>query len=227
MIIVIRFNFIFAAFIFNSSNHLNMFFLKKFSTILTLFILFTATSCVETVVVGSLATGTVMVRDKSFVNTKKDIVISTKVASEFLGNGLKNFGNSVDVTVNEGRVLLTGIVRNSEKAKLASELAWKVAGVKEVIDEIQVKYDKKVRFKDYTTAFYDYTITTAIESKMLFDKKILTLNYQTTTVAGTVYLLGVAQDEIEKRKVLSLAAKVRGVKKVVDHIILADDSRRN
>lgn len=226
MILKIRLTYSLKPLIYNISNHFNMLLMKKIFPVCAAMLLLFATSCVETVVVGSLATGTIMVRDKSFADTRKDIVISTKIGSEFLGHGLKNYGNSVDVTVNEGRVLLTGIVRNAGKAKLASELAWKVKNVKEVIDEIQIKYDKKVHLKDYASAASDYALTTQIESKMLFDSRILTLNYQTTTVDGTVYFLGVAQDEIEKRKVLSLASKVRGVKKVVDHIILADDNRR-
>lgn len=200
--------------------------LKNFSKIFVFITLLLTASCVETVVVGSVATGVVVTRDKSVTNTRKDIVISTAVASRFLVNGLKNYGNSVDVTVNEGRVLLTGIVRDANKAKTASELAWKVKGVKEVIDEIQVRDDSKVHLRDYSSAFKDYAITTQIETKMLFDKKILTLNYQTTTVDGIVYFLGVAEDEIEKRNLLSMAAKVRGVRRVVDHIILDDDSRR-
>jgi osmotically-inducible protein OsmY len=197
---------------------------KNFFAVLSFLFL---TSCVETVVLGSVATGVVVVRDKTVVNTKKDIFISTELASKFLVNGLKNYGNSVDVTVNEGRVLLTGIVRNSNKAKEASELAWKIKGVKEVIDEIQVRDDEKVRLKDYSNAFKDYLITSQIESKMLFDSKILTLNYQTATVDGIVYFLGVSHNGFEKRRLLSMAAKVRGVRKVVDHIILEDDSRRN
>lgn len=205
----------------------NMLFSKKLSVISAIFILFLTTSCVESVVVGTIVTGTVVVRDKSFTDTRKDIAISTKVATDLLANGLKNIGNSVDVTVNEGRVLLTGIVGNVDKAKLAFDVAWKVADVKEVINEIQIRDPEKTYLKNITSAFADYALTTRIESRMLFDKKILTLNYQVTTVDGTVYLLGVAQNSVEKRKILSLVAKVRGVKKVVDHIVLVNDQRRD
>ncbi len=184
------------------------------------------TSCMETVLLGSATTGFVVVREKSLPNTGKDIVILSKVGSSFLVNGLKNYGNSIDVTVNEGRVLLTGIVRDAQKAKLASDLCWSVKNVKEVIDEIQVKDGDSVHVKDFLSATSDYSITSQIEAKMLFDKKITTLNYQVTTVNKIVYFLGVAQNESEKRRVLSLASKVRGVKKVVDHIILAVDERR-
>lgn len=204
-----------------------MFFLKKSSAVCLLSVLFLTSSCVEAVVLGTATSGTVVARDKSFKDTTSDISISTKVATKFLLHGLKNYGDTVDVTVNEGRVLLTGIVRDLAKAKSASELAWKVKGVKEVIDEIQVREDDYVHLRDYSTSISDYSITSIIESKMLFDKKIMTLNYQTTTVAGTVYFLGVAQNSAEKRRLFAIASRVKGVKQVVDHVLLASDNRRD
>jgi osmotically-inducible protein OsmY len=198
---------------------------KKFLAAFALLLLAFSTSCVETVVVGSVATGIVVTREKSFSNTRSDIVIATKLGTKFLENGLKVPGNSIDVTVNEGRVLLTGIVRNEQKAKLSLDLAWKVDGVKEVIDEIQLRDDFKA--KDLLTASRDYLISTELEIRMIFAKDVNLANYQITTVGRTVYLLGVAQSNDEMQKAVSIASKVRGVDKVVNHIILVNDRRRN
>lgn len=200
---------------------------KKLSPLFLLILLPLLASCVETVVVSSIAGGVVVTRDKTFTNTRKDIVISTVLGSKFLANGLKNLGNSIDTTVNEGRVLLTGIVRDAQKAKLAQEIAWKVAGVKEVIDEIQVRDESGISGKDVSTAFRDYAITTEIETKLLFERNVSSLNYQVTTVGKTVYFLGVAENESELRRVLSMASKVNGVEKVINHVILKNDDRRS
>jgi len=188
--------------------------------------LFILSSCVETVLVGTATTGTLTVREKTIDDTRKDIVISSAIATKFLENGLKNPGNSIDVTVNEGRVLLTGIARDPDKANKASELAWKVAGVKEVIDEIQLAKDSKMHFYDFANASSDYFISWQIETKLFLSKDISSVNYQITTVAKTVYLLGVAQSQEEMDKVLSIISKVKGVKKVVNHAILVGDARR-
>jgi osmotically-inducible protein OsmY len=197
---------------------------KKF---LVVFLLIFTTSCVETVVVASLATGVVVTRTKSLEDTRQDVVIATKLGADFVGNGLKNPNSSVDITVNEGRVLLTGILTDPQKAKLASELAWKIPHVKEVIDEIQIHEEEKFKIKDVTTSFSDYAITTEVEAKLLLERKINSSNYKITTVGKTVYLLGVAEDSDEMQKVLSIISKIRGVEKVVNHVILADDNRRN
>jgi osmotically-inducible protein OsmY len=188
--------------------------------------LFFATSCVETVIIGATTAGVLTVREKSFKNTQKDVIIASKLGTEFISKGLKNPRNSIDISVNEGRVLLTGIARDPEKSKLASQLAWKVLGVKEVIDEIQVGEVANLRAADFGRAFMDYIITLEIETKLLFVNDAATVNYKITTVNKTVYLLGLANDNSEMQKVLTMVAKVGGVKKVVNHIILVDDSRR-
>jgi osmotically-inducible protein OsmY len=198
---------------------------QKIFSVFVFFILAFSTSCVETVVVGSVATTSIVMREKTVSDTRKDDVIAAKLLTALIGNGLKNPGNMIDFDVNEGRVLLVGIARDVKKANLASELSWKISGVKEVIDEIQLRDDFKS--SDVGTGFCDYAITATLETKLLFASQISSVNYQVTTVGRTVYLLGVAANNREMEKVLSIASKVRGVEKVVNHIILVDDHRRN
>lgn len=200
---------------------------KKLSALTLLSSLIFLTSCVETVVVGSFATATVAVREKTLNDTRYDIQIYSVLSADFVQNGLKNYGDSVDITVNEGRVLLTGIVRDQSKAKLASELAWKVTGVKEVIDEIQSRDGDSVHFADFTSASYDYLITAKAETFLLFSKKVSSVNYKATTVNKTVYLIGVAQDEAELNRVIKTITKISGVEKVVSHVVMLSDRRRN
>lgn len=200
---------------------------KNFPVFAAILFLTFATSCVETVVVGSFGTAAIATREKSLNNTRYDIQIYTTLSFDFLQNGLKNFGNSIDLTVNEGRVLLTGIARDVQKAKLASDLAWKVIGVKEVIDEIQVRDGDSTHFRDYTSATYDYYITAKIEGRLFISKKVPTFNYKITTVSGTVYILGVAHNEEELNRVITIITKISGVEKVISHVIMINDRRRS
>ncbi|MFM7557354.1 MAG: BON domain-containing protein, partial [Alphaproteobacteria bacterium] len=116
--------------------------------------------------------------------------------------------------------------RNPKKAKLAQDLSWKVKDVDEVIDEIKIKEDGKLTFNDIGSAFYDYLITAEIETKFALAKNLRTLNYQVTTIDNEVYILGVAIDQEEMQRAIDIASRVRGVAKVVNHIIIANDSRR-
>lgn len=200
--------------------------LKKFSAFFAVCLLIVSTSCVETIVVGSVTTGVLVMRQKTLVDTRHDVAIATNIGTEFIKNGLKNPGNSIDVTVNEGRVLLTGIARDPQKARLASDLAWKVENVKEVIDEIQLS-ENNLRPRDFSRAMFDYGLTLEIEAKLLLLREVASVNYKITTVNKVVYLIGVAADDGELQKVLTKISKVRGVEKIVNHVILSDDRRRN
>lgn len=198
----------------------------KLKIIFLIIITLSLASCVETIVVGAAAGGSLMTREKSFESTRHDVVIASKLGLEFIANGLKNPGNSVDITVNEGRVLLTGIIRDQNKIRLPSRLAWKVEGVREVIDEIQISQDSSLRPRDFSRAAADYGLTLEIESKLLLKRGISSTNYKVTTVDGTIYLFGIAGSESELQRTLDLISKTLGVKKIVNHAILANDLRR-
>ena len=200
--------------------------MKIFRSFIVICLLFTATSCVETIVVGSLATGSMVTREKSAKDMRDDVWISAQIITKYTGKGLNGFKNTVDVTVNEGRVLLTGVVRDPKKEELAVSLAWKVDGVKEVINEIQLLEDPSYRPKNFSRATLDMLLTLEIETKLLIKPQLRSTNYKINTVNGVVYLMGIAADEEELNKALDVVARIRGVKKVVNHIILSDDRRR-
>ncbi len=190
-----------------------------------LLVLFFATSCVETVIVGAGAGVVLATREKSVVDTKDDVIISTKIDAKFIENGLKTPKNGISVMVNEGRVLLIGVVRSEEKAKLAQSLAWKTVGVKEVIDEVKIN-EKDLKVTDFTAPVKDSALTSWLKIKLFFKQGIKQVNYKITTMNDAVYLFGIAKNEEELQKVLYVASHTKGVKKVVNHIILASDARR-
>ena len=183
------------------------------------------TSCVETIVVGTIAGSQLALRNKDFKDTKSDLNITSKILKEFSLSGLKNPGNAIDVMVNEQRVLLSGIVSDPALAKEAVDLAWKVEGVKEVIDEVQIAKNGS-NFNGFKTYAKDAAITSQIESRGFFTKNISLVDVKVNTVNSVVYLLGVAKNEREIEKITNFIARIKGVEKVVSHIITADDDRR-
>lgn len=127
----------------------------------------------------------------------------------------------ISTAVYEGRVLLTGIARSLEKRDAAVRVAWRTSGVKEVINEIVV--DPSGSSGSFLN---DTWIATRLRTKIMFDRDIESINYSVDTLRGTVYLLGVAQDEQEREKVLAHARNLASVRRVVDHVILKTDPRR-
>lgn len=190
-------------------------------------ILFLLTSCVETAIIGGGGLAVLHSREKTLTQTKSDVIIASTLASKLIANKLKIPNNFVDTTVYEGRVLLTGIVDSASKAKLAQDLSWQVEGVSEVIDELVVCETCKIGAGSTIQAFADSLITTKIETKLFLAKKVRSFNFTVNTVQKTAYIIGIAYSPEEQKLVLKIASQVKGVKKVVNHIILADDLRRN
>ncbi|PPR61194.1 MAG: hypothetical protein CFH08_02247, partial [Alphaproteobacteria bacterium MarineAlpha3_Bin7] len=83
-----------------------------------------------------------------------------------------------------------------------------------VINEI--KLEKAGTIADFA---HDTWITTKLKSRITFDKNILAINYLVETVNRTVYLLGVAQDAEELKRVVGHASAIDRVREVVyDHV---------
>lgn len=190
-----------------------------------LFILFFVSSCVEIALLTSIKTASITTREKSISSSGKDLMIESRLIKNLTFNGLKTPSNMVDITVNEGRVLLTGVVKDEKRAREAVDIAWKVKNVREVIDEIQIINNFRI-FRTSNQYLKDAAITSNIQSKILFTKNIASANYQFITVNSVVYILGIAESKSESYKVSNIVAKARGVNRVVSHVILKNDKRR-
>ena len=113
----------------------------------------------------------------------------------------------------EGRILLTGVVEDPQMRADAVRLVWKVIGVREVINEIQVTSDSGV-----IDLARDSWITTQLKSKLTLDNKVLAINYAIETVNGIVYLIGIAQNQGELDRVIAHSRTISYVRQVISHV---------
>ena len=187
--------------------------------LIAILFLFSTTSCVETLLLGAATGGILASQNKSFGDTGNDILISSKIDKAFIANGLKNPNNKIGVTVDEQRVLLTGVVDDPKIAKKAVDLAWETKNVKEVIDEIQI-IRKKSGAKTFVNYFKDSSITSQINSKALLNENVSSIDFDVVTVNQIVYLIGSAKTRSEINQIIDIAATTAGVRKVINHIVL-------
>ena len=179
------------------------------------------TGCVSAAIgAGAIATSAA-VQERGLKGGIDDTVIRARINSLWLGHDTDMY-RLVSLSVVEGRVLLTGSVQLPKMRIDAVRLTWKVNGVHEVINEIKVTDEGGV-----ISYARDSWISTQLKSKMLFDKKILSINYSIETVNGAVYLMGIAQDQQELNRVTNHARTLRYVKRVVGYVRLKTDPRRN
>ena len=184
--------------------------------------LFFLSSCTPTgVVLSAGATaGVAAYEERDIKGAAKDLGIRVEINNRWLSAGLELY-NLVSLQVYEGRVLLTGHVPNNEMADRAVRLSWQPEYVREVINEIQVSRDIGIE-----TFARDALINARLDSALLFAKNIQSINYSTRSVAGTIYLLGIAKNQEELDLVLQVARNIPDVKNVISHVLLNTDSRR-
>jgi osmotically-inducible protein OsmY len=127
----------------------------------------------------------------------------------------------IDLSISEGRVLLTGEVAKPEHRVEAVRLTWQADGVREVINEIKV--GDTSGFKDWKN---DVWIATELRSRLMFDKFIRNINYSVDVVNGEVFLTGIAQNQAELNRVIDHARDVPRVKRVVSYVVMKDDPKR-
>lgn len=172
-------------------------------------------SCVPAVVGGVASGGKVLAQDKTVGEAVSDGTIWTKIRAGFISNNLDSLVGSVNVTVSEGRVLLTGRVKDDESMLKAIRVCWDQDGVNEVINELKVDDRRDRNVMQYTK---DSWITTRIKSKILVTKNVKSVNFTVETIDSVVYLMGIARTQEELDTVTDIAATVNGVEKVVNYV---------
>lgn len=177
------------------------------------------TACAPALVGVGTAAVAATSTEKGFSTSVSDNVIKTKLADRFLREDV-DLVQGVSVSVNEGAVLLTGIVATQEKKINATRLAWEIKGVSEVVNEIEVTDSTSIK-----TKAKDFAAAAQFRLKIIGDSNVSSLNYSVDVVDGVVYLSGVAEDEEERARVVALAQELPFAKKVVDYIILSSDRR--
>jgi len=157
--------------------------------------------------------------EKGITTSVSDGLVFTKIQDNFLKTDA-TLSQFVDVTVNDGAVLLTGKLKTPEEKVLATKLSWEVRGVREVVNEIQVT--DKSSIKDVAK---DLAASAQLRGKLIADTSISSLNFSIDVVNGTVYLSGVATDAEEMNRVVSHARELRFAQQVVNYITLRIDQR--
>jgi len=160
-------------------------------------------------------TGIEAAKEGGLSRAVSDFGIQAKINDLWFQRDLDIF-RKLDLTVNQGRVLITGVVQDSHHRVEAVRLAWQPKGVKQVINEIKVAESSGI--SGYAR---DLWVSTQLKTKLTLDKEIQSINYTIDTVQGSVYLMGVAANQNELNRVIDQARTVSGVKEVVSYVKFA------
>ena len=181
---------------------------RKHKLFFLVLIFFLNTSCATvssvTALVGSKSTST-----RGFAGSMEDTYLITKIIGKISTLQLSNVAN-ITVSVNSGKVLLTGNISNQSKRLELIKNVWKVDGVKEIFNEIQIN-----SAPSFSERAEDLLFETKIKNRLLFKKGIYSNNYSVDVVNGTVYVMGVATNLNEKNNIDNFLKEMDDIKALV------------
>ena len=150
--------------------------------------------------------------ERSAGDVVEDNVIRAKISTALLKESGDLFVD-VSASVFEGRVMLTGSVDDGEAFDRATQIVNGIDGVSEVINELQIGEDG-----GFTTTASDVTIEAKLKTKLVQASDVQSVNYRWRSVAGNVYVMGLAQDQEEFARVLQIVRDTAGVKRIITHV---------
>lgn len=161
-----------------------------------------------------VAAGTAAVQEGGLSRAMSDMRIQADINERWFSYNVNMF-TKLDLTVNQGRVLITGVVQDPQHRVEAVRLAWQPVGVIQVINEIKVADSEGII--GYAK---DAWISGRLRTALILDRDVESINYSIDTVQGTVYLMGFAQDQGELNHVIEIARTIENVKQVVSYVKL-------
>lgn len=123
--------------------------------------------------------------------------------------------SDIDITVYEGRLLLTGTMRSDDGHKKLIENAWKANGVEQIIDEVFVG-DKT----PFGQGFDDTRIDQTLRAKMIASDEVKSSEYKIAVSNAVIYLIGSANTQSEINEATNLARSISGVREVIEYVTL-------
>ncbi len=174
--------------------------------------------CAGAIIGAGATVGVAAYQERGVEGVARDTKIATQIRVAYL-EANSTLATNIGIEVYERRVLLTGLIESEDLRANAVQLAWAIDGVKDVLNEIQIKDQEGV-----VEFAYDSWISAQLQTKMTFDENILAINYSIETVNAVVYLIGIAQDQAELDRVLAHARGIDRVRRVISHVRVKDGS---
>ena len=176
---------------------------------------------VGTAIGAGARAGIALAEDRSINEVLSDTALRVAINAQLFEASFQDLFWSVTTTVFEGRVLLTGRVVTENLRDEAAQIVWKIEGVREVLNEIEIGENK-----DVADSARDKMITVSLRTKILRDPRIAGINYKIGAYDRALYLIGVAQNQDELDRVITHAREVRYVRKLVSYVLLSEAPSR-
>jgi osmotically-inducible protein OsmY len=180
--------------------------------IVTMSVLLSSCSPVGLAVGAGASLMTASQTEKGLKGSAKDLRIKAEINHNLFQKDHELF-SAVKVSVNNGKVLITGSVPNPQDRIEISKLSWKADNVREIINEVQV-----TNKASFTNRAKDLLINKSLQTQLLLDQEINFINFNIDTVNGVVYIFGIARDRDEINRIIKHARNINYVENIINYM---------
>ena len=195
---------------------------KLYSFVCLLFLITCLSGCASTLLGGAAVVGLASVQERSIKDAAIDMKLGLQLQKKLFTLSKEKLFGSVDVIIIEQRVMMIGNVESQKLRDLAAQAAWEISPkIKDVLNEITIGEKSTI-----ISEAKDARISLSLSGLLIADSDISDINFNHSVSEQVIFLIGIAQDDEELNKVINHARTVKGVKKVINHIILKSSKKR-
>lgn len=181
----------------------------KLICFISLIVLVSGCQFMGTILTGTQKVTTLILDDRPLNDDVADTQLNLKLRDKYIKLDSK-LSVDIDVTVFEGRVLLTGAVGDIDLVDKIVEVTWCTDGVKKVYNYIRIAEPLSIEKVNF-----DAAVSAKIRTQLMITKDVSSSNYKIVMENGTVYIMGIAENIEELERVAAVMRDTVGVQKVV------------
>jgi len=197
--------------------------LKKFNNYFALFLILIYISGCASALIGGVATvGLATVQERSMKDFAIDLKLELQLQKKLFEANKDKLFATVDVIIIEQRIMLIGNVESQEVRDLATKISWEVSPkIKAVLNELTIGGKSTL-----LSEAKDVRISLSLSGLLIGDIDISDINFSHSVSKQVIFLIGIAKNDDELNQVIYHARTIKGVRKVISHIILKNDKKR-
>ncbi len=183
--------------------------MKKKIALLSLTFLLSGCQFIGTIYNAGHKVTSIILDDRNLSDDWTDTKLNIAIRNALIKKDFK-YLLDIELTVFEGVVLLNGALPQTSLIDEVVETVWQIDGVKQVYNYIRLGTPPNLSIVNE-----DAAISAKIRYELSLTKGISSVNYKITMENGTIYLMGISQNQEELEKVIAVIKNTVSVNKII------------
>lgn len=182
---------------------------KKKLALLSFCFLLTGCQFIGTIYNAGHKITSIVLDDRNLSDDWNDTALHVSIRNALLKKDFK-YLLDIELTVFEGIVLLNGALPQTAIIDEVVETVWQTKGVKQVYNYIRLGNPPPLSIVNE-----DAAISAKIRYELSLTKGVSSVNYKITMENGTIYLMGISENQSELEKVVAVIKNTVSVNKII------------